>query len=269
MQVLDSQTGKFVPYLDGFAALDFVISPDRQWMAYVEYPTRHLWKSRLDGSEKTQLTNSYATMQQWSPDGKWLVYSDWHSLYLVSATGGTPEKLISESKDEATPMMPSWSPDGRSVVWSYYAYPGRPLTGIHAIDLASRNVSVMPGSERYHAPSWSPDGRYLVAIAQNPLRMVLYSAATQTWRDLMQFHLEWGYWIWSSDSKSIYMAPLGEQAGIYRLTVPDGVWKKLSGFDGISEVDGLDAFPSLTPDGRPVMMSRTGVAQIYSLAWKP
>jgi len=35
-----------------------VISPDRQWMAYSEYPSRHLWKSRLDGSEKVQLTSS-------------------------------------------------------------------------------------------------------------------------------------------------------------------------------------------------------------------
>ena len=77
MRAYDPQSKKLLPYLDDVSMLAFVISPDRQWMAYSEYPSRHLWKSRLDGSEKVQLTRSYAIMQQWSPDGKWLAYTDW------------------------------------------------------------------------------------------------------------------------------------------------------------------------------------------------
>jgi DNA-binding winged helix-turn-helix (wHTH) protein/Tol biopolymer transport system component len=269
MQVLDPQSGRFVPYLDGLAALNFVISPDRQWMAYVEYPARHLWKSRLDGSERLQLTNHYSTMAQWSPDGKRLVYSNWHALFLVSANGGTPEELISDSKDGVVPVLPAWSPDGRSIAWSFFPYPDRPLTGIHMIELATRKLSVMPGSLEYYAASWSPDGKYLLAIARNPSRISLYSPEAKTWRDLKRFDMEWGFWIWSNDSKSIYMSPVDQQPGIYRLTIPDGVWTKVSGLDGINKLNGSDSFPSLTLDGRPVMMSRTGVAQIYSLAWKP
>jgi hypothetical protein len=65
------------------------------------------------------------------------------------------------------------------------------------------------------------------------------------------------------------MAMLHGQSGVYRLSVPDGEWKKVSGFDGLADLSDYDFFVSLTPDGRPAMMSRTGVAQIYSLSWKP
>jgi hypothetical protein len=44
----------------------------------------------------------------------------------------------------------------------------------------------------------------MVAIAQSPSRMMLYSAQTGTWKDLREFEFPWGYWGWSADSKSIY-----------------------------------------------------------------
>ena len=55
------------------------------------------------------------------------------------------------------------------------------------LDLATRKISIMPGSEGFYVPSWSPDGKYMVAMAQNPSRMVLYSAQSGTWKDLKKF----------------------------------------------------------------------------------
>jgi eukaryotic-like serine/threonine-protein kinase len=267
MQVLDPRTSKFVPYLDGLPALQFTISPDRQWMAYTEFPTRFLWKSRLDGSNRLQLTNSLSVMEQWSRDGRFLVYSDYHKLYLVSAEGGAPEKLI--PGEEGDEIAPSWLPDGKSIAFSYLPYPDHPLTGIHVIDLASRKVSVMPGSVGFFYPLWSPDGNFLAAMAANPSRMVLYSADTGTWRDLRRFDTTWGYWTWANDSKSIYMTMTEtNDDGMYRLTIPQAVWTKMSGFEGANVPGVSDVFPSLTADGRPALMSHTGVAQIYSLSWK-
>ncbi len=48
MRAFDPRSKKLLPYLDDLSMLEFVISPERQWMAYSEYPSRHLWKSRLD-----------------------------------------------------------------------------------------------------------------------------------------------------------------------------------------------------------------------------
>jgi hypothetical protein len=36
----------------------------------------------------------------------------------------------------------------------------------------------------------------------------------------------------------------------------------------VNDTDGSDSFLSLTPEGQPAIMSRTGVAQIYLLRWK-
>jgi hypothetical protein len=55
--------------------------------------------------------------------------------------------------------------------------------------------------------------------------------------------------------------------GIYNLTVPDGRWTEVTDMEGVNPTE-LDAYLSLTPDGQPAMMSRTGVAQMYLLNWK-
>jgi Tol biopolymer transport system component len=270
MQALDSRTGKLESYLGGLSASEFVISPDRQWMAYTEFPTGSLWKSKVDGSQPIQLTNSGAGTERWSPDGKSLVYSDGYKLYRISADGGAPEKLIATGEHE---VMPTWSPDGKSIAFSYYNFTDQPLGGIFTVDLASRKVSMMPNTLGFSAPSWSPDGKYMGVFAEQPSRMMLYSANTKTWKELTQFKDPSGFWTWSRDSKSLYMGMVQGNNGIYRITVPDGKWTKVSDLGGTYTglysglADGA-SFVSLTPDGEPAMMAFTGVAQIYSLHWK-
>jgi WD40 repeat protein len=261
MQVVDPRTQKLLPFLGGLSALEFVVSPDGRWMAYTDYPTGYLWKSKLDGSERLQLTNSPAFMEQWSPDGKSLAYSDWRKLYLVSADGGSLEQLISAGDNE---VMPTWFADGKSIAFCYYNFMDQPPDGLYTLDLATRKVSRMPDSKGFFIPSWSPDGNFLVAIAQNPSRMMLYSPETKAWSVLTQLQAPWGYWRWSSDSKSLYMGIL--QSGIYRLAVPDGKWEKVTGLEGVDARE-PNAFVSLTADGQPAIMTHIGDAQIYSLHW--
>jgi hypothetical protein len=40
----------------------------------------------------------------------------------------------------------------------------------------------------------------------------------------------------------------------------------LTGLEGVNAPHSLDSFMSLTPDGQPAIMSRTGVAQLYLYA---
>jgi len=270
MQIYDSKEQRFIPYLSGLAASCFVISPDRQWMAYADYPRHFLWRSRLDGSERLQLTDIAVFMPEWSPDSKWVVFSNFKEIYRVSIDGGVPEQLTSEGKVE---VAPTWSPDGASIEFNDWPFPGH-FPGIRVLDLASKKVSVWPGSEGFYVPSWSPDGKYMVAIANPPKRMVVYSRETKTWRVLKQFAADWGFWRWSGDSKSILMAKTaaepGEQPGVYRLNIADGKWTLIATFNGLSvSSDGFDDLLSITPDGQVAMMSDTSVVQIYSLRWNP
>jgi serine/threonine protein kinase len=262
MQVLDPLSKKLVPFLGGLPALQFVVSPDRQWMAYTEYPSGHLWKSRLDGSEAVQLTNARAYMQQWSPDGKWIAYSDWDKIYRVSADGGLPEKLMAKGNAE---VMPTWSPDGKSIAFNRFDSISEP-DGIYVVDLATRAVSPLAGAEKFYVACWSPDHRYLVAMAREPLRIMIYSAATRQWRELRRFDAPWGYYVWAPDSRSIYITQTETDAGLYRLSVPDGGYERIADTPDVSPYN--DAFVSMTADGRPAIMSHSGAAQVYSLRWK-
>jgi eukaryotic-like serine/threonine-protein kinase len=268
MQVYDSKLKRFAPFLDGLAAADFVISPDKKWMAYKDYPQRRLWRSRLDGSEKLQLTDSLAWMPRWSPDSQWIAFSNFKEIYRVSIDGGTPEKLTAEGRVE---LAPNWWPDGKSIAFNDYPLPGQAL-GIKVLNLATRRVSIMPGAEDFYVPSWSPDGKYMVAIAQNPSRMVLYTAESGTWKDLKIFKATWQYWVWANDSRSIYFAMRdaepGEEPGMYQLTIADGKWEQAAKFDGLTvNRNGSEGFPSMTADGRVAMMRDTSVVQIYWAKW--
>ena len=268
MRVFDPQQRRFVPFLNGLAASSIAISPDKKWMAYADYPRHFLWRSKLDGSEKLQLTDFYATMEQWSPDSKQIVFSDWRQLYLISADGGVAEKLIPNPNNEVAPF---WSPDGKSITFNDYPNPGLPRA-IKVLDLATRKISIMPGSEGYYVGEWSPDGKYMIAVAQNPSRLVLYTVKSGTWTDIRKFDGVWGWCIWSNDSKSVYVqmptAAPGVEPGFYRLGIPDGSWKLTNTLDGLTvSSDNLEGFFALTSDGRLAMMSDTSVVQIYYAKW--
>jgi serine/threonine protein kinase/Tol biopolymer transport system component len=271
MEAYDSKGQRFIPFLNGLPASSFVISPDRQWMVYPDYPRHLLWRSRLDGSERLPLTDIPAWMPDWSPDGKWVVFCNFKAIYRVSIDGGVPEQLTPEGGD--LEVNPTWSPDGTSIAFSDSPTPGH-YVGIKVLDLASKKVSVWPGTQGTYLPSWSPDGKYILAIGDSPKRIVVYSRETKTWRTLKQLGGDWGFYRWSNDSKSILMAKIdaepGEQPGVYRLNIGDDKWTLVALFNGLSVSSSpIENFLSITSDGRPVMMSDTSVVQIYSLRWNP
>jgi eukaryotic-like serine/threonine-protein kinase len=271
MHFYDEREKRFLPYLGGLPAMQLVVSPDRKWMVYTDYPRGYLWRCKIDGSEKLQLTDTVAEMPTWSPDSKWIAYSDWHELYRVSVDSGAPEKLTLEGFTE---VLPSWSPDGKSIYFNDY-----PISGhlrIRILDLETRKVSTMPGSDGYYAPLWSPDGQYLAAIQNPPKSLAIYFVKTKQWKQLKVLEHEWGFFVWAPDSKSLYSmrgpseVATGEQTGIYRLSVPDGKWELFTKFTGLNPLlnNGAQNFVSLTPEGKIGAMSDTSVTQIYQMKWK-
>jgi serine/threonine protein kinase/Tol biopolymer transport system component len=268
MQVYDSKQNRFVPFLGGLPASNLVVSPDKKWMAYSDYPRHFLWRSRLDGSDKLQLTDDYSFMPQWSPDSKSIAFSNLREIYMVSADGGTAEKLTAEGRGE---ISPSWWPGGKSIVFNDFPVPGR-TNRLKVVDLATRKVSILPGSDGYFLASWSPDGQYMAAMSVNPARVALFSPKTATWKSLREFQTNFGFWAWSDDSKSLYFGVRepdpGAEAGIYQLTINGAKWQILSKYDGvILNSSPFEGFPCITPDGRVALMSDTSAVQIYSIKW--
>ena len=70
------------------------------------------------GGTASELTQSRRVEREpaWSPDGKRIAFAadrgDGFDLYVVSARGGTPERVAVLDGDE---RWPSWTPDGRIV----------------------------------------------------------------------------------------------------------------------------------------------------------
>src|SRR5205807_1984644 len=67
----DATSKQFVPFLAGIPATDVAFSRDGKWASYVAVPGSTQWRSRIDGSERLQLTYppAAASLPVWSPDG--------------------------------------------------------------------------------------------------------------------------------------------------------------------------------------------------------
>jgi len=117
----DAQRRQFVPYLAGVSAGEADFSPDGQWIVYVKYPELTLWRSRVDGSQRMQLTYwpVYATLPRWSPDSEQIAFigteqgKPW-KIFLISPEGGTAPEILPHDRQE---VDATWSPDGRQIAF--------------------------------------------------------------------------------------------------------------------------------------------------------
>jgi Tol biopolymer transport system component len=205
----DSSSRQFVPFLGGLDAYAVAFSRDGKRIAYVDALDQTLWMSQADGSEKVQLTSppDHVGLPRWSPDGSRIAYlshqlgKPW-KICLVSSQGGTSEELLPGNRVEGDP---TWSNDGSRIAYSS----GLPTPGqksdIRVLDLKTRQVSPIPGSDDKFSPRWSPDGRRLIALNLESIskKLFLYDFQTGKWSEWITDPDGIGYPAWSPDSRSI------------------------------------------------------------------
>jgi eukaryotic-like serine/threonine-protein kinase len=275
MTEYDARTKQFVPFLGGISAEYVSISKDGQWAAWVAYPEGTLWRSKLDGSARMQLTSPpmHAVLPKWSPDGKTILFFTFATsatqpatIFTVPAEGGSVTELM--PKHTTNQQDPGWSPDGSRIVFSGdqndAAKAGSKPT-IHFLDVASGQVSDLPGSTGMFSPRWSPDGKTIIAMNAYSRTLQLYSFATQKWTQLAEGTFGWVNF--SADGQYVYALDFTGTGAVLRVHVPDGRIERVVDLKGFVTTGQWGGSLTLGPNDVPLLLRDRGTQDAYSLDW--
>jgi len=266
----DAKTKTFEPYLGGISAQDVAFSKDGQWVAYATFPEGTLWRTKLDGSDKLQLSTApfYAMLPRWSPDGREIVYYGREQgkpfrAYKVAAAGGEPQPLIpNQSGSQADPV---WSPEGNSVSFAGLSAMQTSATAIGIFDLNTNQVSTLPASDGLFSPRWSPDGRYIVAVPANSQGLMIFDFDTRKWSVLAQGNL--AYPCWSRDGQYVYFLQPASNPGVMRAGIRDRKLEQVVSLKGFQMTGYWGLWLGLAPDDSPLLLKDAGTHEIVSMEW--
>jgi eukaryotic-like serine/threonine-protein kinase len=267
----DAAAKQFVTFLGGISASDVAFSRDGKWAAYAAVPGGTLWRSRVDGSERLQLTYppAVASLPVWSPDGSQIAYISGRAgkpfkIFLVSAQGGSPEELLPENIGE---IDATWSPDGTQVAFGRLSSRNTGTKDIQLVDMKTRRTSTFPGSTGLFAPRWSPDGHYLAATSvEGSRKVMLYDFRTQKWSEwFADANVNYPYW--SADSRYMYYDNFAtENPMCHRVKVGDNRPEDLFSLGGLRRYFGpWGSWSGQAPDDSRLFVRDASTMDIYAL----
>jgi serine/threonine protein kinase/Tol biopolymer transport system component len=269
---LDSKSPQFSVYLPGVSAGEADLLGNGEWVTYVAHPELTLWRSKPDGSSRTQLT--YAPMQthmpRWSPDGTQIAFmasrpgKPW-KIFVVPAEGGTPHEVTAGDRNQGDP---TWTPNGNSIVFAgmpWLEYGAATGPNIHIADLKTGQVSDVPESENLFSPRSSQDGRYIAALSTDSTKLMLYDIGKKSWTQLAVSRF--GFENWSHDGKYLYAEDYSDKTDdLVRVSVRNGKVERLLSIKEVPRgFDPWEFWIGLAPDDSLLLMRDRSTQEIYSL----
>jgi DNA-binding winged helix-turn-helix (wHTH) protein/Tol biopolymer transport system component len=266
-------SGSFVPYLSGVPARRVDVSPNGEWVTYYTQDYR-LWRSRVDGSDRLQLTFPPLNVAtpRWSSDGRFIAFRGdlpgiSSRIYMISRDGGSPEAITPAQFLRAD--YPCWTPDGNSLIFGEFEASGlNPENpALHKLDLNTRDVEKLAGSEGLAPQDVSPDGREVAAFTLDDARLMLFDLATGRRTEVARGTSLYGAF-WSRDGKYIYFQDLsgGVEQQIYRVGVSDHRVEAIAGLSQFSRADAMAfSLAGLAPDGSPLASLMLSRGDVYAL----
>lgn len=267
------KTHQLEPLLGGISAEFVDFSPDGKYVSWVTFPEGILWRANRDGSDPVQLSNPpfYPTQTRWSPDSsELLVYGrdpkGNDKVYLISPLGGTPRLLLADDPDDQ--VNPSWSPDGKKIVMSwYYSSEKEFLSEIKIYDLATHQLTTIPGSKDFDNARWSPDGQWLSGVNIHTTELFVFNFRTQRWTSVQKGDND--YPIWSHHGGYLYFLHGAADTSILRIRPTGGVAERVLDLKGFRFTSYYNGWIGLDLDDAPMVLRDVGGDDIYSLRLEP
>jgi Tol biopolymer transport system component/DNA-binding winged helix-turn-helix (wHTH) protein len=270
VQEFDPSQIRFLPrtdFLEG--SVRIVFSLDHQWVAWTDV-RGHLWRARVDGTEKLQLTSDSILVlnASWSTDNRALAIMakypnrGWQ-IFWISQSGGKPTYIL--PANEQVIGDPTFSPDGKSL-----AFGGLPILmggdatnhpPIRVLDLNTKRIEDLPESANMFSPRWSPDGRYIAALTLDQQKLMLYDIATRSWKVVAKISASDP--LWGPDGKSLYFyASVSKSRPIYQIGVPNLEVRQIYRPD-CGHYNCI--LSGISPDNRPLIRVETRRSNIFSI----
>jgi Tol biopolymer transport system component len=270
----DSKSDAFLPFLADTSAAQVDFSHDGRLVVYIHSTDSTLWRSKPDGSSRLELTYPplQVTVPHWSPDGTQIAFSAFKPgepsrIYLIPSDGGAPQQLTSGKSD----LDPSWSKDGTTVMFGVLPLPDDPGPArIMMVDVKTRAVTQLAGSDGICCPRWSPDNRWVIALSTDNQKLLLLDLTTQKWRQLADKMGVIGYMTWSRDSKYVcFDTSFTADPGYFRVEIPSGQLTRVVSLKNVRRFfSSWGEWSGLTPDGSPLVVRDISTQEIYALDWK-
>jgi Tol biopolymer transport system component len=256
----DMRTKQFIPFLGGVSASDAAFSKDGKWAIYRSFPDGTLWRSRVDGTERLQL--SYGAVGEtisFTPDGKDVTYDADGKIYMVGLDGGEPKALV----DDGKAALADWSPEGDRILFNSGGQ-------ISVLDGASGQKTTYDPAGSLWGTRWI--GRDQLVGPSEHAKFKLFDLKKGTWSDWLiepapRAISRWGV---SPDHQYLYYATGGPEPALMRVRYGEHRSEQVASlkdfhFAMFVQVNGGDVWISFAPDGSPLLVRDTGSQEVYAL----
>jgi Tol biopolymer transport system component/DNA-binding winged helix-turn-helix (wHTH) protein len=266
---IDPKTGTPQPFLGGISAEFVSFSPDGRSIVYATFPEGDLWMANRDGSNRLRLSEPPQRVgtPQWSPDSKKIVYpafAEGHvSDYIVSVDGGKPQRLLPEIGTDQGEA--NWSPDGTKILFDWGNEQTKDGETLRILDLSSRQVLTVPGSNGMYSSRWSPDGRYIAALDRKSHTVLhVLDVKEQRWSTL-QLNADAAHPAFSHDSRFVYFLRWGAVQNVSRIRVTGGNVEQVADLKDWHLTGLWFVSMTLDPTDAPLLLRDVGSNDIYAL----